>query len=1443
MSAEEEQEQSFRELISLANQSKIIKRNQLAKEGSQQAQQQYNDMEVQRQEEVVAETPAPEGSVFGSFIGGAIPDIIEKPASDALKIAYNFYEAVPEVLPWAVKKRLLGMEARTERGKKVSALLDQWFDKSNYGEGYGMFGEKTWSSENYRETKDLLKKLREIRSERPLWQQLSMSVINPVEYLVAPRLIGAGIKGIKYGIKGAGKVGKLGVKGVKEAKQTTEFLRSGTMKPGVVEPVKTVGKTAAKETVESTLPQGKSMHELIEEGMPKYTAKIGENVEQTAGNFKIDLLGEKKLIEVTRKVKDLLFEKVGINALADPTNPAHRLWIAMIRGQEGVDTAAKLVTQRFIGAVGNANQIFNLDENFTMMVTSKTGATSRQSFQEVAQYSNKYKLTTEQTNWFDEFRKITGELRQETINKGAYRGKLDPDLNLLDEVEGEYFPNIWQFFKTVDGEMLRLKTPTKGAVGRKGFEEKTRLYQHASDAYAKGYRGDPMQQVALLWTSMYQRMLDQQLVDYITPYMKKAVDRMDIKYFKQVDAAVARQVGLKKMIKAINTTIKYGTSAKKILDPKTGRIVPPGKMLKNYSGRKAIVNNDLELDSRWQEIVKRVGFASPRRADIAAGTDVTMKRLSLKGKDLRKELLDLREQVQKTLIEAEQNVKIMRTEKNNILRAAGKHPGEFSFPMTGLAGKIGTPEELVNSIKSMNFTKVAEPFRNLKMKEWQFVSNSIKDRTAPGNAIMRIAQGTQATARTMMAGFDLGVYFIHLLPLALTDNKMWRNVVGKSMKALVGGKVSIKNSKFAFKRENVLAKYIDENWDAVREMYDYDVMHGSLNEFVEAMGKGSLLRKAGGIPKIGKPLNVVLDAVERNFESALSMAKVEMWKGLKPMALKSGLPKEEALRQLGSHINKMTGTVSMAGMGLRPTTQQALGGMLMFAPRYRLATYGLMRDIFRGNLQGQLARDAMGHMTAAAIMYYSYLGHHLDQTPNLDPTSGKFLTYKIGNTNVGIGSAFLSTARFMGKIVGEFAADPKTGEARIPSMGDIKTSFSAFDNDDVLKNFVRSQIAPLTGTGWDMISGRNYMGEPTTENSGQIMKTVVAENMMPFWASGMLFDQPKPGWISPPAEFMGLRSFPVGQWDRFKEHFNVYSMKSVGGTWDELNKLKRTEVMQMYPHLQQIQDEAFEISALRERREEVSDYRESLNQTREKYDADLQEEIDRFYTPDTVPGHITAQEFRQRRSELGFALSFNYDMIYEEHQETADMLNEESQNPRAHLEDIAYEAYVKEIIAGDFYNEIDGEFDYTKQQEAIDMFEQEYGSANLAYVRERLNANKPPLLQELDQGRKAIAPYWEIGEIILKQTGHGNLVPKWKEYLKARGYQREEMLEDYPMFKEVASAQSKGRLNFRMSNAKVERFLYRWGYIDSLRHPDNVDRDVREVLNERITWDNAIEEN
>jgi hypothetical protein len=186
------------------------------------------------------------------------------------------------------------------------------------------------------------------------------------------------------------------------------------------------------------------------------------------------------------------------------------------------------------------------------------------------------------------------------------------------------------------------------------------------------------------------------------------------------------------------------------------------------------------------------------------------------------------------------------------------------------------------------------------------------------------------------------------------------------------------------------------------------------------------------------------------------------------------------------------------------------------------------------------------------------------------------------------------------------------------------------------------------------------------------------------------------------------------------------------------------------------------------------------------------------------------------------------------------MLREESQNPRAHLEDIAYERYVEQVVSQDWFNEEDGEYDYSGRKDAEQAFIDEWGQDNFIYIKERMAVFKDPLLVELDNGREAISVYWEAGKHILERRGYGNLVPKYTEYLDARSYEREEIEEEFPIFKEIYSAQSKARRYMRLDperGAKLERWLFRWDYIDTLIHPDNVDRDEELVATTAVTWD------
>ena len=121
-----------------------------------------------------------------------------------------------------------------------------------------------------------------------------------------------------------------------------------------------------------------------------------------------------------------------------------------------------------------------------------------------------------------------------------------------------------------------------------------------------------------------------------------------------------------------------------------------------------------------------------------------------------------------------------------------------------------------------------------------------------------------------------------------------------------------------------------------------------------------------------------------------------------------------------------------------------------------------------------------------------------------------------------------------------------------------------------------------------------------------------------------------------------------------------------------------------------------------------------------------------------------------------------------------------------------------------------------------------------------MNENKPILLQELDLGREAIGPYWEVGNIILERSGNGNLKAEYSRYLKARKDEREQIELIHPVFKEVKAAQAKAREAMRLKNAKLEQFLFRWDYVDTLINPDNMGLDIHELKGTPI-WFNIPE--
>ena len=1371
-----------------ANNARRFRQRKMAEDASSQAEEEFR-YRISRQNIPPAETDPKFKGIFGETIGKVIPDVIEKPMSEGLRFGYNVgFKVLPEMF-YAGATGITSPLGITggEKAQRVRARLNE-FSNDKTHETHG-----TFSSQNIDSMTDMFSDIKDIHEERGFLGQVGVSFFNPAEYLLGFGL-GKGVKAV--GIVGGKMTGGLG-KAAKAAKEAgpqggqlarTELKGIATMEvPTLPEPRNVLSRIFR--TASPSKPTAESVASVVD-----------DNVE-ARGLF--------------RRIKDNLYENIGIYALADPTNRGIQINALNDILTKHATSNTWILVQR-LNKKGDVHKLFGLDDSWTTNLGGRLK--KRMSFQAIAQQADTLKYVTrrkmgptgkmidvtekalnpEQMGWLNEFESIMGSVKQYVDDMGGFKGASRDSIMFDKNIQGRYWPNMWKFFEQLDVStgkktLQEISKPTGGKrIGSKPFWQNTRFHKNAVDAYDKGYRGDPMEQVTVAIQSMYKLVVDKQVTDMARPWLKTMKERMGTGFNKAVLDQTKRVDGL--------------TNMKKIgLD----KLWKPGrKRLGQFKGRTSVSRSHPEFIERINKI-----RAMTKKADKEDA-------INLLKKDMDK------------AIKAEaDSLRIIKKAKTDATKRYAKRPGELSFPMSAFSGKIGTPKELIENFDGLNFAEIAGKHGNLTMKEFDQFKKLI-NRSETGGLITRMATETQTTARTLMSSLDFGVMGLHLLPMALTAPKIWGKAVGNGMKAVFD--------------PETLPKYLDDNWDDVLEMAQNNMIDGALTDFIEGAGKHRLLRRAtqGKVPtkvpligekQILKPADVMLGAVQRQFTAALTVSKVEMYKALKPIALHSGKDRTEALHDLSTFIRKATGTGAMEEIGLSPGLERGLGAWLMFAPRYRLATYGIMKDMFKTkSLEGSLARSMMGRMAMSGLMYYSYIGHHINQAPNLDPTSSKFLTYKVGNSHIGIGSAYVSTSRFIFRNLGDTIKD--VSEGRLPT-----TPLKFFDDDNVTKNFVRGQLAPLTGTAWDMIQGRDFIGEPTREDWGQVAESVIGENLLPFWASGMLFDQPRAGWISPPVEFMGGRTYPVSQWERYKHAFDIEALSDKelnpeGLSYSEMNKLKRAMILNKYPELQQLQQESYEISALREISGEVSAYRERTRVAKDYYDDQLNETMRLFQT-----GKIRAKRFREERSRLGSSLGFEYDLVEEQYADVIKKLDEERQNPRAHLEDLAYDAYINEVVEGDFYNEEIGEFDYAAKREAEAVFEQEWGEANYSYVKNRMNENKPPLLQELDLGREAIGPYWEVGNIILDRSGNSNLKAEYSRYLKARKDEREQMELTYPVFKEVRAAQSKARESMRLKNAKLEQFLFRWDYIDTLINPDNIGLDIHELKGEPIFFNNIPE--
>ncbi len=426
-----------------------------------------------------------------------------------------------------------------------------------------------------------------------------------------------------------------------------------------------------------------------------------------------------------------------------------------------------------------------------------------------------------------------------------------------------------------------------------------------------------------------------------------------------------------------------------------------------------------------------------------------------------------------------------------------------------------------------------------------------------------------AVARYFMLAGDVSPMTIQLLYLAGENPATY-------VKAFGGFVQSMFDTKFH-------SKYLAENKHVIDNHPNLILTKSGATEFTEAMARGgwlstkhtliprqeNFLKTMGLLPPrvVGRAAATVLEPFQRGFEIALDTAGIEMAKSLEHLAT---TPQEMA--ELDQFINEFRGVTSSARLGVSPLERQVETSAIL-APRYNRAIAGLLWDtVFNwGTLRGHRARIGLSRgitaVSAMAVAISYARGEDKDEIlEHFNPNSSKFFTWEINGQQVGPGTKIRSVIKL-------FAQSAKDPEALLE-----------FGMENPALRFVRGNFSPIVGSAVDLITGKNYIGDPTRDSWQNFSEEIIASNMLPIWVQSALLEGGDIGQkaVRGAVEFIGGRAYPSTEWDKLKELREKYAsgsgLKMLTGApvkkWEDLNSAQTRDLLRDNPELKQTDDEA-----------------------------------------------------------------------------------------------------------------------------------------------------------------------------------------------------------------------------------------------------------------------------
>ena len=701
--------------------------------------------------------------------------------------------------------------------------------------------------------------------------------------------------------------------------------------------------------------------------------------------------------------------------------------------------------------------------------------------------------------------------------------------------------------------------------------------------------------------------------------------------------------------------------------------------------------------------------------------------------------------------------------------------------------------------------------------------------------------------RVGRTGFDFGVWMIQGLPaLGLAAAKsvspgmaveatettagVTNRAVGRQMLRAWGKSVPVAFK--AFTDENYMLKILMQDTDLLTEAAGYGLQFSrSATDVFQAIQRGTILRKGG---TAGKRIDELITKAAKPFERAFvapgDFIRLQYYKALRPSAALKG---EDGLRELAAVLNNMTGALSSSALGITPSLQRIERGFLFYSPRYTRASMALLADVFKGNVQGRIARESLIGLLGLGVSSYIVTVQAMraagsKQELHLDPSSSKFMTIDIGGDNIGVGGFWTQFAKVVTRVA-ETAWDADAREMFFDPQG----------GTDVVRNnplirWIRSRSAPFPGIGWDIAAGEDFLGRQI-ESPIDWAKHTQAQTTPIWFESAFLTDPYTSGLSGTVSEVVGARTRPLSSSERRRNLRNSLAVEAYDMTWEDLNGLQRDRINEgtapgvgqsSVSDLAQLNERV--LSERADKGEEkdiiIEKYHRKHRDIENKWQEHVQDGIDFLDA-----GAIDLRQFRDIyltasnaiRRDAWEALSDpdgDFALAIEHFEENAKKFGED--NP----EDVAYNEYITAIIGTDAFDDPEG-FNFRRRDEAVLAFRNKWGDEVFAYVQGRFAEGRamPKIVSEFYQGRQRFEYYWrDVEEATLASVPMSDSVAaSYQEWLEGTANEKFELEETAPGLKRFLKKMSSVRVSLRERDRLLDAWLFRWGYTDTFRHPDN----------------------